>query len=229
MDRVRTIKIAVASGAVFALCAGAITWQLLAFPANQTGAGSGESPVSIAVCAATIKTGERITDLNVKAVNVPRSLVPDGAITAAQLPDVQGERVSSSLGKGEIITQRRIDGATSPLDGVRSGFTAVTVAADPVRALGGQIAAGMQVQLMAEEVLGSAVTIAQEVRVISTSVVAPSPDDSPLISGAATSVPDITWVTVEVPDELVESVVQASSANSIYLVLPGITQDADRG
>lgn len=229
MDRRRLMWIAGVSGALFAVSVVLFAWQLSASGHQGGRPESAERQVDVLVAAATIAAGDRITDLNVTVKAIPKSLVPEGALLTGDLRRVKGHRVGLDLGRGEILTDARVAPDTSPLDSIRPGYTAITVAVDPVRALGGEATVGMQVDVMVEESIGTVSTIASDVRIVSTSVRVLPESGPSLVSTPSGAAGDITWVTLEVPNESVAAVVAASGAGSVHLVCPATEQDISRG
>lgn len=228
MNRRRAVVVASVSGAIFVLGASALAWQFT-LSVQRAQAGDGARPVAVVTCASDISAGDRLTDLNITEAKVPKQLVPDGAVLSGDLAEAKGHRVTVDMGRGEILTEHRIS-SVSPLDRIRSGFTAVTVAADPVRALGGEATPGMKVDVMVEEAVGTVSTVATSVRILSASNGrGPTADESSLVSAGSSSGGDISWVTLEIPDPVVSAVVQASTSGSVYLVLPGYVVESSRG
>ena len=216
------------SGAIFAAGVALFAWQLAA-SVNRSGSNPAEQRVDVLTCATSIKQGDVITSLNVAPKSVPKSLVPEGAILASRLASAKGRRAGVAFTRGEMLTEGRLAQAESPLDETRTGHTAVTVAVDPVRALGGEATPGMKVDLMVEETVGTVSVIAEGVRIISTSVRETPESSSSLMSTSDSPTVDIAWVTLEVPDQSVAAVVAASSAGSVYLVFPPGKAERPRG
>lgn len=228
MHRTRLIWIAGVAGVVFAASVAVFAWQLSAAGRFGGGDAQPEPRVEVLSCAAAINAGDRITDLNAVVVGVPKSLVPDGAVLGGDLQQVRGRRVSARMSRGEILTKVRLQGEPSPLDSVSEDHVAVTVAVDPVRALGGEISPGMCVNVMVEAESGTVITIAPSIRVMSTSV-REQGEQEPSLMSAGGAGPEIAWVTLEVPCESVDAVVAASTAGSVYLVLPFSSVRGSRG
>ncbi|MDR1412945.1 MAG: hypothetical protein LBJ07_03355 [Actinomycetes bacterium] len=128
------------------------------------------------------------------------------------------------------------------LDELPEGMSAVTVSTDAVHALGGQLARGMKVTLMAVLTDGRVEALVRDVAVLSADVgldggmgrygesgTDGSGDDGGrggLLGGDATESlgtegAAISWVTLALPDTQVTRVLAAAYANTLHLILPG--------
>jgi len=116
---------------------------------------AGERVVDVVVVTKTIPMGsttEQVSD-RVRVEQVPAKVRADEALTAlTQLEDVKGQVTTAELHPGEQLIRSRF-GFTGVVKGVRlaapAGKLEVTVAVDPERALGGTIAAGNTVAVLA--------------------------------------------------------------------------------
>lgn len=219
----RYMAISVVSGVVFAVATGAFLWGVRAETARAIRGDDGQATRTVLVATADLKPGDQLSASNTASAVRRADTLPDGAVAGADRSVVLGKRVGELVLRGEPITERRVVGEPSRLDSVAAGFAAVTLGADPVRALGGEVTPGMRVAVLATSISGDIVTLGDNVEVLSVSNQRESSSGSgtSLVGGSAPV--EIAWVTVAVAEGAVAAVVQAAQANQIYLVRYGAT------
>ena len=169
----------------------------------------------VEVCVATrdIAAGERV-DLSAVELRLwVADLLPDEPIRESSA--IVGKTATSSIVKGEVITQKRFESDRDSLE-VPEGKAAVSVPAKAVRAVGGAIRPNMSVDVYSTGGSATAV-LARDVLVLDTSV----GESSSLTSS------DSGWITLAVDPGRVEEIVAASNKTDLYFVLPG--QRVDEG
>ncbi len=208
MNQRRMKVIAVASGVLCALCLG-LFMQSVQGSAEKARAETlekyGGAQVDVYVALRDISAGERIDGSSVGVKSWIADLLPDTAILSSQ--QISGKVATSSICAGEVLTEKRFASSEAHLD-VPSGMTAVSVPAKAVQAVGGALRSGMHVDVYAS---GDTTTtaIVQDVLVLATSA-----GDSGVAEGS------FSWVTIAVPDKLVQQVVASSSNSNLYFTLP---------
>ena len=171
----------------------------------------GGEQVEVCVAARDIAPGETIDASAVEIKTWIADLLPEEAATS--LDDVIGLQASSSILEGEVVSLRRF-GNQSDLIDVPSGFTAVSVPARDVQAVGGALSPGSLVDVYAT---GNASTdlIGSAVLVLATSTTSESSSSSSSVS----------WITLAVKPESVEEFVFAAQTTDLYFTLPGKSAD----
>jgi pilus assembly protein CpaB len=108
---------------------------------------SGEQTVDVLVVTDAIDVGTPADEIagSVKTTKVPAKVRADGAVT--DLDELEGLVATVALVPGEQLVRARF--AESTRAGVPEGLLEVTVSLDPERALGGQIAEGDHVAVIA--------------------------------------------------------------------------------
>ena len=164
------------------------------------------------VCVATrdIGAGETVDAAAVQMKMWLVDLMPDDV--ARSLEEVVGKRVSSPILKGEVVSQRRFESTDSALE-VPQGFTAISVPAKDVQAVGGAITPGMKVDLYATG--GSSTQlIGQGVAVLATNA----------SMGGSGANDAMAWITIAVEPASVQEVVSAAQNLQLYFALPNQTE-----
>lgn len=135
------------------------------------------------------------------------ALLPDDPLT--QDDDVLGKQVTSTVLKGEVLTSRRFEEASSAVD-VPGELTAVSVPARDVQTVGGALRPGMLVDVYAT---GSSSTtfIAHSVLVLATNA----------SSHSKTGNDSVSWVTLALDPVNVQEVVAVAQTSELYFTLPG--------
>ena len=216
MERRRTKIIAVASGVVCALCVG-LFMQSVQGSADAARAEAlekyGGAQVDVWVAKRDIAAGERVESSMVEAKSWVADLLPDDALRSSE--SVSGSTASSPIFAGEVLVGKRFAATSSQLD-VPSGTTALSVPAKAVQAVGGGLEPGMYVDVYSTGDSKTSV-IAKDVLVLAS-------------SGAGSSLSSSSWVTIAVPDKLVQQLVSAANSSELYLALPsqnGKPEDGD--
>lgn len=216
MERKRTKIIAVASGVVCALCVG-LFMQSVQGSADAARAEAlekyGGAQVDVWVAKRDIAAGERVEPSMVEAKSWVADLLPDDALRSSE--SVSGNTASSPIFAGEVLMGKRFAATSSQLD-VPSGTTALSVPAKAVQAVGGGLEPGMYVDVYSTGDSKTSI-IAKDVLVLAS-------------SGAGSSLSSSSWVTIAVPDKLVQQLVSAANSSELYLALPsqnGKPEDGD--
>ncbi|MEG1561709.1 MAG: Flp pilus assembly protein CpaB [Raoultibacter sp.] len=141
-------------------------------------------------------------------------LLPADAVRQAD--DVVGRQVSSSILAGEVISLKRFDQAASEIE-VPAGLCAVSVPAKAVQSVGGSLCAGMKVNAY---VTGGSSTdlILQDTLVLGTSAGQSSKKASS----------DMSWITLALPPDRMQEVIDASQKAELYFVLPATTDEGSK-
>lgn len=209
---------AIACGTLCATCVAGFLWNVQG-EANATRAEVlaryGGEQVEVCVATRDVAAGERLDASAVETKLWVADLLPEQAVSDSMA--AVGRTATSSILKGEVISERRFQEGPGALD-IPQGFDAVSVPTKAVQAVGGAIRPGMSVDVYS---LGSSGTtpLAQNVIVLATSV----GESGSLVSN------DSGWITLAVAPERVEEIIAASGKTNLYFVLPGDTptQTAD--
>ena len=178
----------------------------------------GGSVVEVCVAKHNLKAGQRINQDDIAYQKWPVTLLAGHPILKKNMLALRDRRVSNSVLKGEPISREHIRSKVNRFDAIAEGFTAVTLETDSVRALGGEITAGMDVTVMTTRDPSTSKVLVQKAEVLSSNKQVAQAKESSFIGGSDKS--EITWVTLAIPDAKVEEVVAASVADSTYIVLP---------
>lgn len=156
----------------------------------------------IEACVATedIAAGDIVTAANVTTRQWLVDLLPVDA--AKSFDQVSGQRATSSIVAGEVISTRHFEGGTLDIE-VPSGLQAVSIEVEQAQAVGGALQAGALVDVYAA---GSAETsqLIKGAYVVSSG------------NGSGTR----TWITLAVSPDQVEQVIAATQSATLYLTLP---------
>lgn len=210
MKRKRSIVIGLACGVLCAVCVMAYVTQVdeqAAAVRAEALARYGGEQIEVCVAKRDIAAGETISDSAIETKMWVAALLPEGAVTDRN--EVVGKAVGTSVLKGEVLLSRRFDARTSAIE-VPQGYTAVSVPAREVQAIGGALAAGMKTDVYA---IGA--TSAERILTQAT-VLATSASDA----GTGSSSASITWVTLAVAPQKVQEVIAAAENLDLYFVLP---------
>lgn len=214
MKRKRSILLGLACGVLCALCVGAyvvqVDEQASAVRAEALARYGGEQ-IEVCVAKRDIAAGETVSDSAVETKMWVAALLPEGALTNRE--DAVGKTTGTSILKGEVLLARRFDAQTSAID-VPQGFTAVSVPAREVQAIGGALMPGMKADVYAIGA-SSAERILTQATVLATSASE---------AGTGTSSASITWVTLAVAPQKVQEVIAAAENLDLYFVLPAEVQ-----
>ena len=175
----------------------------------------------VEVCVATrdIVAGEKVDLSAVETRLWVADLLPEQALRSTS--DVLGRVATSSIFKGEVLTEGRFDATYDALD-VPRGKQAVSVPAKAVQAVGGAIRPGMSVDIYSS---GDSTTtaLASGVNVL----------DASISSTGSLTGGDGGWITLAIEPEKVQELIAASNKTTLYFTLPGsslddVGQDGDR-
>lgn len=133
---------------------GAVTALLVLAGVTQVAVSPYGPPVPVWVAAADLQPGDRVAPDDLRRVNWPEELVPDGAVAEPS------GTVRAPLPVGAVLTDRHL-GDDGPAAGLADGRVAVAV---PVEALP-PLPVGSRLDLVATDVDGHAVTLARAARV----------------------------------------------------------------
>lgn len=175
----------------------------------------GGEQVEVCVAKRDIAIGETADAGSVETRLWISDLLPDKAIR--DLAQVEGKKASAAIYAGEVLSEQRFQTLQAQLS-VPRGFTAVSVPAKDVQAVGGAIKTGNRVDIYATGGISTDV-IAQDVLVLETSANA---EDK-------TSDMKMTWITVAVKPELVQEMVAAAQRTELYFTLPNTVASNDVG
>lgn len=209
---------AISCGLLCALCIGLFLWsaygQANAARAEALARYGGEQ---VEVCVATrdVTAGERLDASAVEARLWVADLLPEGAIS--QGSEIVGRTVTSSILKGEVITEKRFEESQGSFD-IPQGLEAVSVPAKAVQAVGGAIQPGMSVDVYSSGSSGTT-PLARGVIVLATSV----GDSGSIVSN------DTGFITLAVDPKKTEELIAASSKTNLYFVLPAADDRRENG
>lgn len=216
MKERRLMVVAVACGIACAACVGAFMYGVQG-EANAARAEAlaryGGEQVEVCVAARDVFSGERVDASAVETRLWIADLLPEGAIRASS--DVVGKTATSSILKGEVISEKRFESSRNALD-IPAGKEAVSVPAKAVQAVGGAIQPGMSVDVYSSGDTSTA-AIARNVIVLETSL----GDAGSLVSAES------GWITLAVDPKSVQEFIAAANKTSLYFVIPGEKQPED--
>lgn len=178
----------------------------------------GGEKVEVLVAAKDIKPGELITKDNTKVQTWVLSLLSADVIDQNHMSAALNHRASEAIYEGEPLREKRINKQEHTLDKLPEGFSAVTVATDPVRALGGEIEIGMRVSALGLKGANEVEVLAPQVEIVSTSATSEGKQSSSMLGDKNKS--NLSWVTLSVPDEFVSAIVSSAARGDIYLIMP---------
>ena len=214
MKQKRMTAIAVACGLLCAVCVFAylmsVRGEADAARAEALARYGGEQ---VEVCVATrdIAAGERIDSSAIETKLWVADLLPDGAVSVAG--NIVGKTPSTSILKGEVLSERRFDESRVALD-VPAGMEAISVSAKAVQAVGGAVRPGMHVDVYSSSGSGT-VLLAQDALVLDASVA----DSGSLTSSGS------GWITLALESERVQEVIAAAYKTDLSFALPGEAVD----
>lgn len=205
-----TIALSLVCGTLCALCVFAYTSAVRAQAEearSEALARYGGEQVEVCVAARDIAPGEAVDIGAVQTRLWVADLLPDDAVKSPS--EIVGKRATSSILKGEVVSLKRFSESSYVLE-VPPGYTAISVPAKDVQAVGGALCAGMYVDIYATGDTSTSL-LGRKVLVLATS--ATRSED--------TSTASVTWVTIAVVPECVEELVSAAQKTQLYFVLPG--------
>jgi pilus assembly protein CpaB len=178
----------------------------------------GGDQVEIYVASRDIAVGERLTSSNVTRRVWLSSLLPAGALS--QESEVIGQTLVLPLLANEPVLAAKLGSVASPIS-VPDGYCAVSIATNDVLAVGGSISAGSVIAIYSADKEGVEL-LATDVLVLATSKGnQASSSASTLLGGASGSSAALSWVTLLLPEDEVETIIAYSRAGNLYLVMAG--------
>lgn len=178
----------------------------------------GGPTVEVCVAKHNLKVGQAIKSSDVAYQKWPIALLAGHPILKKNTLALRDRRMSCFVLKGEPISREHLRLKVNRFDAISQGFTAVTLETDSVRALGGEITAGMDVTVMTTRDPSNSKVLVPKAEVLSSSKQTAQEKDSAFIGSSDKN--EIAWVTLAIPDDKVEEVVAASVADATYIVLP---------
>lgn len=156
----------------------------------------------VEVCVATedIAAGDVVSAANTTTKQWLIDLLPADA--AESFDQVSGERATSSIVAGEVISTRHFEGGQLEVH-VPRGLQAVSIEVEQAQAVGGALQTGAAVDVYASGAAETAL-LASDVYVVSAG------------NGSGTR----TWVTLAVEPDQVEQIIAATQSSTLYLTLP---------
>lgn len=177
----------------------------------------GGEQVEVYVATRNIAVGESLTSGNVERRVWLSDLLPAGSLTAEE--DVLGQTLGLPLLANEPVTAAKLSQAGAPLR-VAEGHCAVSIPTSDVSAVGGAVQAGSVIDIYAAD-REDVTLLASEVLVLETSSGSQQTSEQGGLFGSSRSRATLSWVTLSIPEDMVEDVIAASRSMSLYLVLPG--------
>ncbi|MBO4365425.1 MAG: Flp pilus assembly protein CpaB [Eggerthellaceae bacterium] len=210
MKRKATFLLSILCGVVCALAVFAYTAQIQR-EASQARAEAlsryGGEQLEVCVATQDIAAGDMVAASNVTTRQWLVDLLPADPVES--FDSVSGQRATSSIVAGEVLSNRHFEGGALDID-IPSGLEAVSIEVEQAQAVGGALKTGAEVDVYAAGPVETAL-IASDVYVVS--------------AGNASGTR--TWVTLAVPPDLVEQLIAATQSSTLYLTLPAPT-DSDQ-
>jgi len=249
MTQKKRLIISIVAGIIAAMCAALFLWS----QAQSADRAHGEmieqfkgGAISVMVARNRIESGTVLSDQFFERQVWPGFCLPEGAVAVEDFEKVRGHRSAATILKGEALTTLRVFDQQLPVDRLSEGMTAVTLPADDIHALGGELLRGMRLTLMAGTSDGRVSEIASYIEVLSANTAAAQVDSmaevddsqadgsrSILTGGASTQNlsgqggESLNWITLAIPNEQVEQILTASRVGAIHFVLPKETLTFD--
>lgn len=167
----------------------------------------GGEQVEVCVASRDITAGETIDSSSYTVKMWIADLLPQDAIRNAN--DILGKQVTSTILSGEVISNKRFTDTNINIE-VPAGYTAVSVPAKDVNAIGGALSAGMKINVYSTGNT-STVLIAQNVLVLATSAT---------VHESSNSSTSVSWVTLALEPKIVDQIVGAAQNSTMYFTLP---------
>lgn len=169
----------------------------------------GDEQIEVCVATRDLAPGEVVDGSAVATKLWVADLLPDGAVT--EPGRIVGQRLGSSVIKGEVLSTRRTEAQESDLS-VPAGLAAVSVPAQAVQAVGGSVEPGMAVDVYATGPV-STTKLVEGALVLASSASG---------EGSAAN----AWVTLAVAPERVQEIVAAAQNLELYFALPAAAAPA---
>lgn len=216
--RRRTV-VGIVSGIAAAALVGIYTLDVTANASREREAALaryGGEQAQVIVAIRDLASGEVVTSDDVEERPWLVDLLPENV---ADSPDqVVGQTVAYPIAADEPILTTRL-GATGEELAVPDDLVAISVPADEVVAVGGELAAGSLVDVYSNASADAALLVAN-VQVLRTSADA-GPSAGSTLGSAGSAHTSLKWVTLAVRPEMVEQLVSASRQGGLYFALPG--------
>ena len=180
----------------------------------MTGQASHADMVPVAAAAVQIPFGQKIDQSHIKQIELPESVLPQGAFKDPQ--DVIGKIAAGDILPGEILLEGRIVehlGGSTLAAVIESGMRAMTVRVDDVVGVAGFILPGNRVDVLSTNQVGRGVsvkTLLQDIKVLAVDQTASTNKNDPVIVRA---------VTLEVTPKQAEILVKATREGGVQLSL----------
>lgn len=204
MKRKATILLSLACGIVCAVAVFAYTAQVqqqASQARNDALARYGGEQLEVCVAAKDIAAGEEVSSSNVTTRQWLVDLLPADAVES--FDSISGQRASSSIVAGEVLSHRHFEGTQQQVD-VPAGLQAVSVEVEQAQAVGGALQVGSVVDVYAAG--------PSETSLLASDV---------YVACAGNDNGSRTWVTLAVKPNQVEQVIAATQTSTLYLTLPG--------
>lgn len=166
----------------------------------------GGDQVEVYVAVRDIAPGESLNDSNVEKKLWLGELLPKEALT--DLSIASGKTLSAPLFAGEVASMSHLRGSEVEALRVPKGLCAVSVASEPVLAVGGAIVPGQKVNVYSTSGVATDL-LARRVEVLSTSS-----------SGIGEEGKEVSWITLAVKGSLVKELIAAAQSSDLYFALP---------
>jgi len=186
--------------------------QSIATQREEALARYGGEQVEVCVATRDIPAGTEISLSDIQVKLWIADLLPADAVRNAN--DIVGKTIGESIISGEVISYRRFVSSATAIS-VPQGYCAISVPAKDTAAVGGAIDVGMLINVYATGAQGTEL-LGQDIRVLSTSA----------SNASATGSSSNAWITLCVPEEETEAIVQAAQNASLYFTLPNQTENA---
>lgn len=212
----KTTLAGLACGLCCSLCVGLYTVQVrgeVDEARAEALARYGGDQVEVCVATRDLAPGEMVDASAVATKMWVADLLPDGAVTEPS--DIVGQRLGSTVIKGEVLSSRRTEVQESELN-VPQGLAALSVPAQAVQAVGGSVEPGMQVDVYATGPV-STTKLVEGALVLASSA---STDAGAVSTSNA-------WITLAVSPERVQEIVSAAQNLELYFALPAAAPVAE--
>ena len=206
----RNLKISIISGILAAVCVLALIMSVKSDSVAQQKEMAdrfGGAEIEVCVARRDIAAGETLKDTDVEVRQWVSSFLSENVVTSKQ--DCVGKQLSSSILKGEVVSNGRFQSQDSSLN-VPNGMVAVSIPLDDTSSVGGTLKVNQKVDIYAT---GTATTskICSNVQILET-----SNSDKSVNS-------ETKWITVAVTKNSAQEVVGAAQKLKLYVVLPSET------
>ena len=162
----------------------------------------GGEPVTVCVATRDIEAGELLDESNLATAEWAAGLLPEDSI--ADLGDAAGRTATSRIPKNAVVCSAYLEVRSGGI-AVPAGTVAISVASDPVHAVGGSIAPGDTVDVyVSQDAIADRLMTAQVL------------DTSAEATGG-----DMSWVTLAVDPTRVHELLAATSLGQVTLAVPG--------